>query len=133
VEIVKYTAVDDFGKLINPMIVEGQIHGGLVHGAGQALYEACVYDPESGQLLTGSYMDYTMPRADNFPNFDISFTETPCPHNPLGAKGCGEAGAISAPAAIMNAVTDALGVSHMDMPATPLRVWQVAQSAAAAE
>ena len=133
VEIASYTAVDDFGKVVNPMIVEGQVHGGIVHGAGQALYEACVYDPESGQLVTGSYMDYTMPRADNFPSLNIGLTETPCPHNPLGVKGCGEAGAISAPAAIINAVTDALGVSSIDMPATPQRVWQAAQTAAAAE
>jgi carbon-monoxide dehydrogenase large subunit len=126
VEIVKFTAVDDFGKLVNPMIVEGQVHGGIAHGVGQALLEACVYD-DDGQLVTGSYMDYAMPRADNLPSFDLGFTETLCPHNPLGVKGCGEAGAIAAPAAVINAVTDALGVSHLDMPATPEKVWRAAQ------
>jgi carbon-monoxide dehydrogenase large subunit len=126
VEIVKFTAVDDFGKLVNPMIVEGQVHGGIAHGVGQALLEGCVYD-DDGQLVTGSYMDYAMPRADNLPSFDLGFTETLCPHNPLGVKGCGEAGAIAAPAAVINAVTDALGVSHLDMPATPEKVWRAAQ------
>jgi carbon-monoxide dehydrogenase large subunit len=126
VEIVKFTAVDDFGKLVNPMIVEGQVHGGIAHGVGQALLEGCVYD-DGGQLVTGSYMDYAMPRADNLPSFDLGFTETLCPHNPLGVKGCGEAGAIAAPAAVINAVTDALGVSHLDMPATPEKVWRAAQ------
>ena len=134
VEIVDFTAVDDFGKIVNPMIVEGQVHGGVVHGIGQALHEACVYDPETGQLLTGSYMDYRMPRADDLPSFKLGFTETPCPHNPLGVKGCGEAGAIAAPAAVINAVTDALGISHMDMPATSERVWDaIRQSRQAAE
>jgi carbon-monoxide dehydrogenase large subunit len=126
VEIVKFTAVDDFGKLVNPMIVEGQVHGGIAHGVGQALLEGCVYDG-GGQLVTGSYMDYAMPRADDLPSFDLGFTETPCPHNPLGVKGCGEAGAIAAPAAVINAVTDALGISHLDMPATPEKVWRAAQ------
>ena len=110
--------------MINPMIVEGQVHGGIAQGVGQALYEHGIYDPESGQLLTGSYMDYCMPRADDLPDFDVGMTATPCPSNPLGVKGCGEAGAIAAPAAVMNAITDALGVKTFDMPATPEKIWQ---------
>lgn len=131
VDIVNFTAVDDFGKLVNPMIVEGQIHGGIAHGVGQALMETCIYD-DSGQLLTGSYMDYTMPRADDLPSFKLGFTETPCPHNPLGVKGCGEAGAIAAPPAVINAVIDALselGVTDITMPATPQKVWQAIHGA----
>lgn len=123
VEIVKFTAVDDFGKVINPMIVEGQVHGGIVQGIGQALTENAVYDSESGQLLTGSYMDYCMPRADDVPSFDVGLVETINPSNPLGVKGCGEAGAIAAPAALMNAVTDAIGV-EIQMPATAEKVWR---------
>ncbi|MEQ9814245.1 MAG: xanthine dehydrogenase family protein molybdopterin-binding subunit [Azospirillaceae bacterium] len=130
VEVVKFTAVDDFGEVVNPMIVEGQVHGGVVHGIGQALYEGCQYDPETGQLLTGSYMDYTMPRADNLPSFTVGYTTTPCPHNPLGVKGCGEAGAIAAPAAVINALCDALGIRHIDMPATPMKVLNAMQQAA---
>jgi carbon-monoxide dehydrogenase large subunit len=126
VEIVKFSAVDDFGEIINPMIVEGQVHGGIGQGIGQALLENCVYD-DQGQLLTGSYMDYCMPRADDLPNFDIGTTVTPCTHNPLGAKGCGEAGAIGTPPAVINAVTNALGVRDIDMPATPERVWRALQ------
>lgn len=126
-EIANYTAVDDFGVLINPMIVEGQVHGGIAQGIGQALTEGAVYDA-SGQLLTASYMDYCMPRADNLPSFKLGFTETRCPSNPLGIKGCGEAGAIAAPAAVMNAMTDALGTEAVTMPATPQAVWKVAQS-----
>ncbi|HEY0836520.1 MAG TPA: xanthine dehydrogenase family protein molybdopterin-binding subunit [Azospirillum sp.] len=128
VTIQNFTAVDDFGRVINPMVVEGQVHGGLAQGIGQALYERCVYDEDSGQLLTGSYMDYCMPRADDVPSFAVSWHEDqPCTHNPLGVKGCGEAGTIGAAAAVMNAVVDALaehGVTHMDMPATPERVWR---------
>lgn len=127
--VVTFVAVDDFGKVINPMIVEGQVHGGLAQGIGQALMESCVYDKDLGQLLTGSYMDYCMPRADDFPPFVIGLTETACTHNPLGVKGCGEAGAIGSPAAIMNAVRNALGV-WVDMPATPQRVWQALQERA---
>ena len=130
----KFTAVDDFGTIINPMIVEGQVHGGLVQGIGQALMENCVYDRETGQLLTGSFMDYTMPRADDFPEFKIGNVCTPCTHNPLGTKGCGEAGAIGSPPAVINAVLDALhglGVKEFDMPATPLRVWEAIQAAKA--
>jgi aerobic carbon-monoxide dehydrogenase large subunit len=130
IKIVSFVAVDDFGKIINPMIVEGQVHGGIVQGIGQALLENAVYDPESGQLLTGSYMDYTMPRADDVPTFKVGLVETPCPHNPLGVKGCGEAGAIAAPASVMNAVTDAIG-KHMQMPATPEKVWRAINGHAA--
>lgn len=128
VEIVKYSAVDDFGKLINPMIVEGQVHGGIVHGIGQALLEGCRYDSD-GQLITASYMDYAMPRADDVPSFDVDYAPTNPPHNPLGVKGCGEAGAIGAPPAVINAITNALNVKHIDMPATPENVWRAAQSA----
>jgi aerobic carbon-monoxide dehydrogenase large subunit len=126
-QIVRWSAADDFGNLINPMIVEGQVHGGVAHGVGQALLEGCRYD-ESGQLLTGSYMDYSMPRADTVPSMQITTQVTPCPHNPLGVKGCGEAGAIAAPAAIMNAITDAIGTRDITMPATPEKVWRAIQS-----
>ena len=132
VKVVQFCACDDFGNIINPMIVEGQVHGGVAQGLGQAMLENCVYDPKSGQLLTGTYMDYAMPRADDLPSFKVGTRVTPCTHNPLGAKGCGEAGAIGAPAAFMNAVMDALagvGVKHFDMPATPHRVWAAIQSA----
>ena len=131
-EIVAFTAIDDFGNIINPMIVEGQVHGGIVQGVGQALMEGAVYDKNTGQLISGSFMDYTMPRADNFPSFKLGYKVTPCPHNPLGVKGCGEAGAIASPAAVMNAVHNALapvGVKHVEMPATPLNVWQSIQGA----
>jgi len=132
VSVVGFTACDDFGNIVNPMIVEGQVHGGVAQGIGQALLENCVYDAESGQLLTGSYMDYAMPRADDLPSFKVGTKVTPCTHNPLGVKGCGEAGAIGAPAAMMNAVHDALaaaGVKYLDMPASPHRVWQAIRSA----
>ena len=128
VEIVDYTAVDDFGRLVNPMIVEGQVHGGIVHGIGQALLEGCHYD-ENGQLVTASYMDYAMPRADNVPDFKIGYAPTDPPDNPLGVKGCGEAGAIGAPPAIINAIANAVGVKHIEMPATPETVWRACQSA----
>jgi aerobic carbon-monoxide dehydrogenase large subunit len=134
VRIDRFTAVDDFGTIINPMIVEGQVHGGLVQGIGQAMMENCVYDRETGQLLTGSFMDYAMPRADDFPNFKLDTTCTPCSHNPLGAKGCGEAGAIGSPPSVINAVLDALrplGVTDFDMPASPNRVWEAIQAAKA--
>ncbi len=124
VEIVKFTAVDDFGTVINPMIVEGQVHGGIAQGIGQAMLEHGIYDAESGQLITGSYMDYAMPRADDLPDFQVGMTVTPCPSNPVGIKGCGEAGAIAAPAAVINAITDALGVKQFDMPATPEKIWR---------
>ncbi len=124
--IANWVAVDDFGVLINPMIVEGQVHGGIAQGVGQALLEGAVYD-ESGQLVTGSFMDYTMPRADDLPSFRLDFTSTPCPSNPLGIKGCGEAGAIAAPAAVINAITDALGHEEIAMPATAQAVWRAIQ------
>jgi carbon-monoxide dehydrogenase large subunit len=120
--IVNWTAVDDFGVLINPMIVEGQVHGGIAQGVGQAMLENAVYDRD-GQLVTGSLMDYTMPRADDLPSFKIDMTETKCPSNPLGIKGCGEAGAIAAPAAVINAITNAIGSEDLAMPATPQAVW----------
>jgi carbon-monoxide dehydrogenase large subunit len=129
-EIVNFTASDDFGRIINPMIVAGQVHGGLAQGIGQAVLEGCVYDKETGQLLTGSYNDYAMPRADDLPSFTLSTNVTLCTHNPLGVKGCGEAGAIGAPAAIANAVVDALkslGVKHVEMPLTPERLWRTIQ------
>ena len=124
--IDRWTAVDDFGVIINPMIVEGQVHGGIAQGVGQALLEGAHYNKD-GQLVTASYMDYTMPRADDLPSFAIGTTSTPCPSNPLGIKGCGEAGAIAAPPAVINAITDALGHENISMPATPQRVWQAVQ------
>ena len=127
-KIVQFVAVDDFGNLINPMIVEGQVHGGIAQGVGQALLEQAVYD-DAGQLITGSYMDYCMPRADDLPNFTVGMTCTPCTHNPIGAKGCGEAGAIGSPPAVINAVLDAIGETDMDMPATPERVWSMVKRA----
>jgi aerobic carbon-monoxide dehydrogenase large subunit len=132
VEVAAFTACDDFGTIVNPMIVAGQVHGGVAQGLGQALLEHCVYDRDSGQLLTGSMMDYALPRADDLPSFTVDTKVTPCTHNPLGAKGCGEAGAIGAPAAMMNAVMDALsgvGVMHLDMPASPQRVWSAIRQA----
>ena len=132
VRVDRFTAVDDFGNIINPMIVEGQVHGGLAQGLGQALLEHGVYDNESGQLLSGSYMDYAMPRADDLPSFTVETMKgTPCTHNPLGVKGCGEAGAIGSPAALINAVCDALGVKDVPMPATPHTVWKAIQGARA--
>ncbi|MZR13069.1 molybdopterin-dependent oxidoreductase [Maritimibacter sp. DP07] len=128
VTIERFAAADDFGNVVNPMIVEGQVHGGLAQGIGQALLEGCAYD-EDGQLLTGSYMDYAMPRADDVPYYDVDHScQTPCTHNPLGVKGCGEAGAIGSPPAVVNAVVDALqragkDVTHIDMPLSPSRVW----------
>ena len=131
--VIAMTAVDDFGNIVNPMIVEGQVHGGLAQGIGQALLEGCVYDPESGQLLTGSYMDYAMPRATDLPDFSVGATCTPCTHNPLGAKGCGEAGAIGSTPAVINAITDAIGVRDLAMPATAERVWRALQTARTAQ
>jgi carbon-monoxide dehydrogenase large subunit len=128
-EIVGWTAVDDFGVLVNPMIVEGQIHGGVTHGIGQALLETAIYD-KNGQLVTGSLMDYCMPRADNVPSFKVDTTMTKCPGNPLGIKGCGEAGAIAAPAAAINAITDAIGSEDIAMPATPAALWAAIRKSA---
>jgi carbon-monoxide dehydrogenase large subunit len=126
-KIERFTAVDDFGTIINPMIVEGQVHGGLAQGIGQAMLEGVIYDDE-GQLLTGSYMDYTMPRADDLPFYQVLHNSTVCPNNPLGIKGCGEAGAIGAPPAVINAITDAIGNNDLAMPATPQNVWAAIQA-----
>jgi carbon-monoxide dehydrogenase large subunit len=131
VGIERYTVVDDFGRIINPLLLEGQVHGGIVQGIGQALLEHAVYDADSGQLLSGSFMDYAMPHADNVPSFAFSTHNVPTKANPLGVKGAGEAGAVGAPPAVINAVVDALyrraGVRHIDMPATPRRVWEMLQ------
>jgi aerobic carbon-monoxide dehydrogenase large subunit len=127
-EIVAWTAVDDFGTVVNPMIVEGQVHGGIAQGVGQALLEHAVYDKD-GQLVTGSLMDYCMPRAQDLPTLKVDMTTTKSPSNPLGIKGCGEAGAIAAPVAVINAITDAIGTEDLAMPATPQSVWQALQKA----
>jgi carbon-monoxide dehydrogenase large subunit len=135
VTLVNLSAADDFGTIVNPMVVEGQVHGGLAQGVGQALLENAVYDTKSGQLVTGSLMDYCMPRADNLPNFTVGTHVTKCTHNPLGVKGCGEAGAIGSPAAVMNAVINALGavgIHDLTMPATPEKVWRAINGRAAA-
>ncbi|HLU07042.1 MAG TPA: xanthine dehydrogenase family protein molybdopterin-binding subunit [Woeseiaceae bacterium] len=135
VEVARFVAADDFGRIINPMIVEGQVQGGLAQGIGQALYERCVYDEETGQLLTGSLMDYCLPRADHLPNFETATTTTLCTHNSLGVKGCGEAGAIGSTPAVINAVVDALSelnVTDVPIPATPERVWRAIRTAQAA-
>ena len=127
VDLVRYTAVDDYGVMVNPMIVEGQAHGAMAQGIGQALTEQAVYDAESGQMVTASFMDYAMPRAGQLPAFTLDFNPTRCTTNPLGVKGCGEAGAIAAFPALINAVLDALrplGVDHFDGPATPSRIWR---------
>ena len=129
-KIEQFVAVDDFGNLVNPMIVAGQVQGGVAQGLGQAMMEGCAYDPESGQLLTGSFMDYAMPRASDIPDVKLGNTVTPCTHNPLGVKGCGEAGAIGSPPAYINALTDALGVKDVAMPATVERVWRAANNIA---
>ncbi|MFO0207567.1 MAG: xanthine dehydrogenase family protein molybdopterin-binding subunit, partial [Betaproteobacteria bacterium] len=132
VRIDRFSACDDFGNVVNPMIVEGQVHGGLAQGIGQALTEGCVYN-EDGQLVTGTYMDYAMPRADDLPHFVVETAKgTPCTHNPLGVKGCGEAGAIGSTPAVVNAIVDALaplGVRDIAMPATPYSVWKAIQAA----
>ncbi len=136
VKIERYTVVDDFGAVINPLLLEGQVHGGVVQGIGQALFEHTVYDEDSGQLLSGSFQDYTMPRADNLPFFSFSTHNVPCTANPLGIKGAGEAGAVGAPPAVINAVVDALnaksGKSSIDMPAIPRRVWEALHGSAGA-
>ena len=128
--IVTYIVVDDFGTILNPLMVAGQVHGGIAQGIGQALLEHTVFDPESGQLLSGSFMDYTMPRADDIPHIDFRYNVVPCATNPLGIKGAGEAGCIGAPPAVINAIVDALaefGVTHVDMPATPEKIWRLIQ------
>ena len=130
--VVGYWAIDDFGRLVNPLLLEGQVQGGLAQGIGQALMEHCVYD-DTGQLISGSFMDYCVPRADDMPPFVIDLVEDyPCTTNPMGIKGAGEAGAVAAPPAVINAILDALaplGVTHIDMPATPERVWHAIQEA----
>ena len=128
IAIERYTVVDDFGRTINPLLLEGQVHGGIVQGIGQALLEHAVYDRDSGQLLAGSFMDYAMPRAGDLPSFSFATHNVPSTSNPLGVKGAGEAGAVGAPPAVINAIVDALhhhnGARHIDMPATPSRVWE---------
>ena len=126
VEVVRYTAVNDFGTIVNPLLVDGQMHGGVAQGIGQALLERTVYDGE-GQLLTGSYIDYALPRACDVPDFAFASRPVPATSNPLGTKGCGEAGCAGALTSVMNAVADALaelGVRHIDMPATPEHIWR---------
>ncbi len=134
VAVDRYTIVDDFGRTINPIMLEGQVHGGVAQGIGQALIEHTVYDGETGQLVTGSFMDYAMPRADDLPSFSFATHNVPCTANPLGVKGAGEAGAVGAPPAVINAIVDALhartGLRHIDMPATPRRVWEALQAGA---
>jgi carbon-monoxide dehydrogenase large subunit len=132
IEVERYTVVDDFGRVLNPLLLGGQIHGGIAQGIGQAMMERTVYDPDSGQLLSGSFMDYGLPRADDLPFFDFATQNVPCTTNPLGIKGAGEAGAIGAPPAFVNAVVDALthlGIAHLDMPLTPSRVWEAIEAA----
>ena len=124
VDVVSYRAFDDFGRVINPMLVAGQVHGGVAQGIGQALLENCVYDPTTGQILTASFSDYAMPRADDLPDIDVAYEEIPCKTHEIGAKGCGEAGTVGAMPAVISAVADAIGVVHIDMPATPERVWR---------
>ncbi len=131
VDLVRYVAVDDVGKKINPMIVDGQLHGGIAQGVGQALWEGAIYS-DDGQLLTGSMLDYALPRASWLPAFELDETVTPSPVNPLGVKGVGEAGCIASTAAVANAVIDALsplGIRHLDMPYTPQKVWGAIQAA----
>ncbi len=127
-EIVQFVAADDFGVIVNPNIVEGQVHGGIVQGLGQAMLEHAVYD-DDGQLISASYMDYTMPRADDVPSLQVSHHATPCPNNPLGMKGCGEAGAIGSPPALINAITDAIGNNDLAMPANSEAVWRACRAA----
>ena len=134
VTLERYTAVDDYGRLINPLLTTGQVQGGVAQGIGQALLEHTVYDPGSGQLLSGSLMDYALPRADDLPPFDITLAELPTSVNPLGVKGSGQAGCIAAPQTIINAVVDALaslGIDHIDMPATPERIWRAVRACGA--
>jgi carbon-monoxide dehydrogenase large subunit len=130
VDVVSYRVLDDFGRVINPMLVRGQVHGGVVQGAGQVLMENCVYDESSAQLMTASFSDYAMPRADDMPDIDFAYEEIPCKTHEMGAKGCGEAGTVGALPAVMSAICDAIGIDHLDMPATPEKVWRAMQVAA---
>jgi carbon-monoxide dehydrogenase large subunit len=135
VEIPRYIVVDDVGHAINPLIVRGQVHGGVAQGIGQAVHERTAYDKESGQLLSASFMDYALPRAEDLPDIEVDLIEVPCETNPLGVKGAGEAGAVGSPPAVMNALVDALsadGVTHLDMPATPEVVWKAIHGGAKA-
>ena len=125
VKIINYSVVDDFGKVINPLLLEGQVHGGIAQGIGQAILEDTIYDDETGQLLSGSFMDYAIPRASDMPSIKFSYNEILCNSNPLGIKGAGEAGAIGAPPAVINAICNALNISHIDMPAKPEKIWRV--------
>jgi aerobic carbon-monoxide dehydrogenase large subunit len=132
VSLERYAAIDDYGRLINPMLTKGQVQGGLAQGIGQALLEHTVYDARSGQLLSGSFMDYAMPRADDLPPLDITLAELPTAVNPLGVKGAGQAGCIAAPQTLINAILDALaplGIEHVDMPATPECIWRAIRNA----
>jgi carbon-monoxide dehydrogenase large subunit len=135
ITVPRYIVVDDVGHAINPLIVRGQVHGGVAQGIGQAVHERTAYDPESGQLLSASFMDYALPRAEDLPDIEVDLIEVPCETNPLGVKGAGEAGAVGSPPAMMNALVDALsgaGVTHIDMPATPEIVWKAIVTAQAA-
>jgi carbon-monoxide dehydrogenase large subunit len=128
--LIDYIAVHDFGRALNPLLLAGQVHGGVTQGIGQALFEHTVYD-DAGQLLSGSFMDYCLPRADDLPAFNFQHRDTPAPHNPLGIKGCGEAGATGSPPAVINAVVDALApfaIRHVDMPATAETLWKLCKS-----
>ena len=131
VQVVRYTSVDDVGHAVNPLILHGQTHGGIAQGVGQALLEACVYEPASGQLLSGSFMDYAMPRAETLPSFVTAISEVPSPTNPLGLRGGGEGGTTPALAVVVNAIVDALtdfGVEHLEMPVTSERIWRAMQA-----
>jgi len=133
---VRYFVVDDFGTVINPLLLAGQVHGGIAQGIGQAMLERCVYEGDSGQLVTGTLTDYALPRADDLPALEFSYNVVPCRTNPLGIKGAGEAGAIGAPPALVNAVIDALGtlgIGRLDMPLTPETVWRALRDAAPAK
>jgi len=133
--VMRYIVCDDVGRAVNPMIVRGQVHGGVAQGVGQAMMEHTVYDQSSGQLLSGSLMDYQLPRASDLPDIEVDLIEVPCTSNPLGVKGAGEAGAVGSPPAMINAIVDALrsaGASTIDMPATPERVWKALHQAQAA-
>ena len=120
--------MDDFGKVINPLLLEGQVHGGIAQGIGQALLEDTIYDEETGQLLSGSFMDYAIPRASDMPLIKFSYNEVLCTTNPLGVKGAGEAGAIGTPPAVINAICNALDIDHIDMPAKPEKIWNILSS-----
>ena len=132
IDILRYSVTDDVGKAVNPMIVAGQVHGGVAQGIGQAMMERTAFDPSSGQLLSGSFMDYQLPRADDLPDIEVELIEVPCGTNPLGVKGAGEAGAVGSPPALMNALLDALadsGITQLDMPATPEVIWRALAAA----